>query len=131
MRYHHFNSTWSPNHPRSRFHQSCVEDAVPDKLGFWELLVGRGLSDSTVEKLRNFMCGEIESLGWTGILSFEIMGYDEDEIPWLIQLICESCCPNFRLSGKVGIRSRNEDVTGWGRVHVLTANNSRRMLIYD
>jgi len=108
-----------------------ADDAAPEKLGFWKVLMEYGLSDSIVEKLKDFMCSEIESLGWTGMLLFEINGYnekDEDEGQWVIQLHCEPGCPNvrtIRLSATVGIRGF------WGPMHILTADNSRRMLIYE
>jgi hypothetical protein len=106
-----------------------VDDAVPGKLGFWKVLMEYGLSDSIVEKLRDFMCSEIESLGWTGMLLFEINGYDEkDGGQWMIQLHCEPWCPNIRtirLSATVDLRKY------WGFVHILTVDNSMRMLIYE
>jgi hypothetical protein len=61
-----------------------MADFRPGKLGFWKVLMKRGLSDSVVNKLADFMGGETRNVGCRETLLFEIMGYDEkDAAMWL------------------------------------------------
>jgi hypothetical protein len=99
-------------------------DFRPGMLGFWKILLEEGLSDSVVEKLVDFMCGELKNVDCKETLLVEILGYDEkNEAMWGTHVQYEVVRQCAQLDGTVrtytrfihdeAIWERNGELKAW------------------